>query len=260
MDWHNRFVLQASWTHEIRAYLFDRIGLTQSDLVLEVGCGTGSILTELRDREKSIADQSYKRINACAKILGLDLDPEFLQFARAHLVDIPLIGGDAYHLPFKRAAFNHTFCHFLLLWVKDPHVVISEMRRVTKPGGAVLALAEPDYGGRIDYPSELRYLGTLQMNSLRVQGADPEIGRKLASLFSKIGLRDVETGLLGGRWSGVPERQEWESEWKILFDDLVGFISRNELQRLRDLDARAYQQGERILFVPTFFALGIVPD
>ena len=37
--------------------------------------------------------------------------------------------------PFTNASFDLTFCHYLLLWLKDPLSAIKEMKRVTRPGG-----------------------------------------------------------------------------------------------------------------------------
>ena len=90
------------------------------------------------------------------------------------------------------AAFDITFCHFLLLWVQHPLQALSEMQRVTRPGGFVLALAEPDYDHRLDTPASLTLLGRWQAESLRRQGADPGIGARLADLFRQTGLQIVE--------------------------------------------------------------------
>ncbi len=51
-----------------------------------------------------------------------------------------------------------------------------EMVRVTRPHGFVLALAEPDYGGRIDYPSELSTIGNWQIEAAEGARGKPVYG------------------------------------------------------------------------------------
>jgi hypothetical protein len=153
-------------------------------------------------------------------------------------------------------------CHFLLLWVNDPVVVLGEMRRVTRRGGSVLVIAEPDYGGRIDYPPELAQLGMWQTASLRIQGADPLLGRRLAQMFIHTGFQLEEIGIIGGRWISSPSLDEWSSELEILRYDL-GFLNQTSemgktSEELMSKDAEARARGDRILYVPTFFAWGRV--
>jgi ubiquinone/menaquinone biosynthesis C-methylase UbiE len=247
--WHTRFVQQAQWTQSLRHHLYGRVDLASARRILEVGCGTGAVLTEL-------LMQSHGEIS------GLDISTEHLSLAAHHLPGIPLTLGDAHVLPFPPAVFDITICHFLLLWVSDPLRVVSEMARVTQPGGAVLALAEPDYGGRIDFPPELSVLGDWQQAALRQQGADPLIGRRLRSIFQQAGLADVESGVLGGQWSGFPSPEEQEIEWRVLEADIHRYssnIKASDVTRLQRLEQLAWDQGERVLFVPTFYAWGRVP-
>jgi hypothetical protein len=140
--------------------------------------------------------------------------------------------------------------------VVNPLQVLKEMRRVCRGGGSLLALAEPDYGGRIDYPQALDKLGKLQTHALRSQGADPEIGRKLRGIFTQAGLCVLETGVLGGQWRSQPPQDEWELEWQVLTHDLGKKLSFEEWQELKATDYQAYQSGSRVLYVPTFYAWG----
>jgi hypothetical protein len=134
------------------------------------------------------------------------------------------------------------------------------MARLLKPGGAILALAEPDYGGRIDYPSELALLGDIQRQSLQAQGADPWIGRKLAALFRQAGLHRIETGVLGGQWTSTPTLNDMQAEWRVLESDIDQWSGiQADLKGLKRLDEKAWQEGERVLFVPTFYAIGFLP-
>jgi ubiquinone/menaquinone biosynthesis C-methylase UbiE len=249
LDWHRRFTVQARWTSDLRQYLYPRAGLAHTRRVLEVGCGTGALLEELLRQSE-------------AWVHGLDIDAQRIRLAGS-LPSLPgerlcLAQGDAHALPYPDESFDLALCHFLLLWVADPLHALLEMKRVTRPDGAVLALAEPDYGGRIDHPPELSRLGEWQRDALSRQGADPLMGRKLAGLFHAAGLQNVESGVLGGRWQARLSSEEQASEWEMLEADLEGTVSPEELRRLRVLDEQSWRAGERVLFVPVFYAWGRV--
>jgi SAM-dependent methyltransferase len=244
-EWDARFQQQAEWTRELRRNLYSQAGIANARSILEVGCGTGVITSGLRHYSSGI-------------IVGLDLDLNRLGFARRRDPQTAYVGGDALSLPFPDQSFQITLCHFLLLWVPDARRAVHEMRRVTRPGGLVMALAEPDYAGRIDHPPVLADLGNLQAQSLARQGANPNQGRALGTLFVDAGLQSVQTGVLGGQWNVPASPETWEAEWRVLETDLQGLVARETLNRLRRIDQAAWQHGERILFVPTFYAVGKV--
>lgn len=251
-DWHNRFLQQAGWTRQLRRYLLERLQIAPAVRILEVGCGTGAITASLAE-------------DTPARVYGLDLNLSFLHLARQSdpgnriAAGTRFTAGDALWLPFAGGQFQAVVCHFFLLWVPRAAGVLGEMARVACPGGAVIAFAEPDYGGRIDHPPALAELGRLQAVALRRQGADPDMGRQLSGLFHAAGLRDIETGLLGAQWQGSPSREAIDSEWAILEDDLAGSLPPTRLRELRQADDAARQSGQRVLFVPTFYALGFKP-
>ena len=250
-DWHKRFQQQALWTAPLRRYLFDETNLGSAQSIVEVGCGTGALLSEL------IANSE---INRSIQIHGLDINASYLDLAREHARTARLIQGDAHTLPYASDMFDMAVCHFLLLWVKDPTQVVKEMSRLVRPGGAVLALAEPDYGGRIDYPDELSQLGRWQEEALVQQGADTRLGRRLGAIMQQAELFDVETGILGGQWRDQYSPESWLSEWQVIHADLDTSIDPVALERLRVIDQQASQNGERVLFVPTFYSWGRVKN
>lgn len=251
LEWHNRFSQQSTWTRELRDYLFSRAGLDTSKRLLDVGCGTGAVKVDFKP-ETSFAFH------------GLDINYKFLNITRLNLPFAYLTQGDGHALPFASKIFDIVFCHYLLLWVSDPFKVISEMVRITRKGGSVLALAEPDYGGRIDFPHQLEHLGYLQTQALKYQGADVNMGRKLGKIFSKVGMEKIEIGILGGQWRKPLSQEDINLEWAVLRSDLIHFqehnLSEEALSVLQKIDSTAWENRERILFVPTFYAWGRVPE
>lgn len=216
-----------------------------------MGCGTGAILQELASRPPV---DDLGRLAAH----GLDISVDALAECRTHAPHAHLARADAHGLPYPSRTFEITFCHFLLLWVKDPPTVLREMRRVTQGGGHVIAFAEPAYDARKDLPAYLAPLGELQQRSLMQQGADPTIGARLALIFRQAGLRIIESGSLSQWQPGAVDEETFASEWEVLREDLKGLASDAEVDGWREVDDRARRQGGRLLHVPTFFALAQV--
>jgi ubiquinone/menaquinone biosynthesis C-methylase UbiE len=240
MNWHTRYAQQANWTRELRSYIFERTGLQNAQQVLEVGCGTGAILSALPEGPE---------------IHGLDIDHAALVECGRHAPGARRVQGSALELCYPDHSFDIVYSHFLLLWVGDPLKALQEMKRVVKSGGYVIAFAEPDYLNRVDKPEELIHLGKWQTDALRRQGADPGLGARLAELFFEAGIKIRETGTIQNT-EQAPSLEEGKIEWKVIESDLHGRVPDQEFQRMKALDQQARQQGRRILYVPTYFAWG----
>ncbi len=237
---HTRYTLQAGWTAPIRAHLFQAARMAELDRILEVGSGTGAIISELTKREGT-------------RVTGVDIDAEACTFAARLDQRAAFAVARGEQLPFPDGHFQAAVCHFLLLWTPDPGQILAEMTRVVEPGGPVLCLAEPDYGARIDYPPELAELGTWQAESLAARGADVTIGRKLRGLCRSARLEGVQAGILGAEWT---ETSTGGEEWPTLRSDLDGYTQSTRMDELQTLDVNAWQRGERVMYVPTFYAWG----
>lgn len=244
MNWHERYALQAGWTRQLRSYLFERCGLSRARRVLEAGCGTGAILADLHA--------------AGPAANGIDISAGSLAECRARLPAAQLARADVNYLPYRRASFDITFCHYFLLWLPEPLRALEEMKRVTVPSGYVIAFAEPDYGARRDRPAELAWLGQRQNEALQRQGAALRRGADLADLFRMADINIVEAGLIRPPELHAPTDEEWESEWTVLQADLAQAISAEDLQRVKAVDRQARLLGVHLLHVPTYFAWGQV--
>lgn len=244
-DLHARFTQQARWTAALRSTALALPAARAARRILEVGSGTGAITLDLHRHSP-------------ARIVGIDLAHASNRFASHTDPATRFATGRGEQLPFPSGAFDLACCHFLLLWVDDPAAILSEMARVTAPGGLVLCLAEPDYGGRIEHPEALVELGTAQEAGLRREGADPCVGRRLRALLHQAGLTSVTVGVLGGEWAadapGQPE--DLDLEWRTLVGDVAGALSHRTMDRLHSALAAAQAERSHILFIPTFYGWG----
>lgn len=238
-DWHKRFEQQAMWTTAIRNHLVNVAKIGPNARVLEVGCGTGAVLSRSLFKDH--------------QAFGIDINPNFLNFAQKRDPSVLLSQGDGHLLPYSHNVFDLVYCHYLLLWVEDPVRILQECKRVGKDGGRVMIFAEPDYGGRIDAPLELEKLGKAQTESLKLQGANPFIGRDLLKFAHSAGLKVLEFGVLGSQSTSNMNPAFLNSEWEMLNYDLAGILSSSELKAYQQIDRQAWAACIRVLFIPTFF-------
>ena len=101
--------------------------------VLDVGCGTGNLL--------SLLAESGARAD---RYTGIDPAPAMLRMAREKLRTSPVRGGvlaaTAEALPLADGAFQTAISASTLHDWSDPHAGLAEIRRVLRPGGALLLL------------------------------------------------------------------------------------------------------------------------
>jgi len=247
IDWNLRFSTQAEWTRPLRNFLFNQLGLSKSSQVLEVGSGTGTILRET-------AGYSH-----CTPF-GIDNDFSRLTINKQLQIDQIISCADVYHLPFSQNTFDYVISHYFLLWLQDPVDALKEISNVLKPNGMVIALAEPDYLGRIEYPKDFEALGNLQIKSLIQQGANAKIGRLLPEILSKTGFVDIQFGISGFQNSIIHFPSSANSEWNVLEDDLLFLDKKPNLGKFKELDLDSRKKGTRVSWVPTFYAFGKKPD
>jgi SAM-dependent methyltransferase len=128
-------VFMGRWSIELASHLVQFVGVIDGDDVLDVGSGTGSLAAAV----STVAPSS--------RIVGIDRSEPYVAVARArHRSDrMRFEVGDAQRLPFDEASFDRTLSLLILNFVPDPEKALTEMIRVTRPGGTVAA-AVWDYG------------------------------------------------------------------------------------------------------------------
>lgn len=249
-DFIKKLDLQALETAEERLPLYLEVGLKDAKLVLDVGCDSGFVTRDIARLTKG-------------KVIGIDGSSNLIDAAKKILKDYSntkLCIGNAEQLPFKNNSFDIVTCNLLLMWADDPKKVLSEMARVTKPKGTVLASLEPDYGGKIHWPENPKVDPLFAGEAIRKKGGDPHIGRKLRALFISAGL-ETKIGIGNNRiWSCEEDKHYYlhsrDFYIKVLKDaGLSGEeIDEWEYEYLKSLD-----EGVQLNFFPQFYAIGTKP-
>lgn len=99
--------------------------------VFELGCGGG-------------LNQQFYDTNAVTSFSGIDPHGMMLDEARGRARakgwEVDIREGRGEEIPFTSGSFDTVVCTFTLCTVEDPARVMSEMRRILKPGGRLLFL------------------------------------------------------------------------------------------------------------------------
>lgn len=105
----------------------ERAGVEPGMDVLDLACGTGNA--------------TIPAARKGARVTGLDFSPDLLAIARERaadaMVEVEWVEGDAQELPFPNASFDRVISTFGHMFAPDHQRTAAEMRRVSRPGGAI---------------------------------------------------------------------------------------------------------------------------
>ena len=242
IDWgpeiDSQFIRQASWTEMFRNQIYRRINLLSAKKILDVGCGTGVITREIREK-------------CSAKITAIDIDPDMIKLAKERVSNVDFLVENVEKLSAKKESFDIVLFHYVMLWLENPELAIKEMARVCKKKGYVVALAEPDYGGWVEYPD--LDLGKKHFEYLQREGADPCVGRKIQALFESAGL-ETEISIIAQSWDKESLRDNIAEEWRRVLE--AELISEDEFNQKLKLEKESIAKNQRLIFIPVFTAIG----
>jgi ubiquinone/menaquinone biosynthesis C-methylase UbiE len=194
--------------------------VSPNDRVLDVGCGSGSM--------SRLVARSFPRV----EVVGVDLREQYLDFARARaqaeeIQNLTFRSADVFALPFADASFDVVWTKYLLQWLKEPKRALTELRRVTRPGGFVVSC---DFVGFAIEHFPVTPEFDRQVRHVMAALVDCDIGRKVAPFMISLGFRnvrvDIETDgiftVIGG--IDAERRWNWEKQFQAARPHLVQII------------------------------------
>jgi SAM-dependent methyltransferase len=179
--------------------------------LLDVGCGPGTITADLAARV------------APGQVTAVEMTDDALDLARAEAQargqsNIVFATSDVHALDFPDDTFDVVHAHQVLQHVGDPVQALREMRRVCKPGG-VVGVRDSDYAGFVWFPQSpaLDRWMTLYVTAARLNGGEPDAGRRLLSWAQSAGFDDITP--TGSLWCfATPEDRDW---WGGMWADRI---------------------------------------
>jgi len=195
-DWDRLRALHAA-DSEVEASLLSAVGPGPFRAVLDLGTGTGRMLTLLAGRAE--------------RAVGVDASAAMLSVARANLERAGLRNaqvrhGDIYALPVERDGYDVIVIHQVLHYLDDPPRAIREAARALRPGGRLFVV---DFA-----PHDLEFL--------RAEHAHRRLGfarEEIAEALAEAGLVDAASSDIGADRGARLTVTIWRARDARILDD-----------------------------------------
>lgn len=171
--------------------LFQEIDFTQVEELLEIGCGVGA--------QSEILLRRFPQI----QLTGIDLNEKQLESAKEYLASLPYAQGrykldlmNASELEFQSKTFDAIYMSWVLEHVKEPQKVLTEARRVLRPGGQIIINEVMNFTFFLNPYSPNLWEYWMKFNDFQYDHAgDPFVGAKLGNLLMSVGFKDIQTSI-----------------------------------------------------------------
>jgi SAM-dependent methyltransferase len=219
--------------------LADVAGVAAGHRVLDVGCGPGALTGELVAR------------TGAANVAAIDPSPPFVEAARVRSPGVDVRLGSAEELPFEDDFFDAALAQLVVHFMADPAAGVAEMRRVTRPGGVVVACVWDHAGGHGPISPLWEAMRDLDLSG---EGESRLVGSRegdLHALFASAGLDAVEEVALSVS-AEHPTFEEWWEPFTLGVGPGGGYVAR------LDADTRdALRERCRVILPPAPFTLTV---
>lgn len=172
--------------------VYKNVNFSHAKHILEVGSGVGA--------QSEILLRRFPEL----KITGIDLSDQQLETAkRLHeknpfsINRIQFEKMDASKMRFQGEEFDGAFLCWILEHVPDPLKVLSEVRRVVRPGGSVVITEVMNSSFFLNPYSPNVWKYWMAFNDYQYDNAgDPFVGAKLGNFLMQVGFQQVETEVI----------------------------------------------------------------
>lgn len=169
--------------------IHEDVNFSRCKNIIEVGSGVGAQSEILLRRHPKLhltgIDLSEAQVSAAKSSL------EKLSYAKGRY---DLSQGDASDLNHEPLSFDGAFLCWILEHVPSPETVLSEVRRVLRPGGHVMVTEVMNSSFFLEpySPNVWKYWMAFNDHQFEI-GGDPFIGAKLGNMLLSVGFKDIQT-------------------------------------------------------------------
>ena len=237
-----RYESMFRWTPASERFYADA-AIGEGHVVADLGCAVGDAAMEFA-----------RRVGPCGHVHGLDINAQFIERAIQRAAAAGLGERMTFHLltdsrlPLADASLDRAVTRNTLIYVEDPLLMMTQLRRALRPGGLFHAV-ESDWDMTVVEP-----VPTATWREL-VQAASwawprPEMGRQLYGLASRSGFREVTLQVMtapdtDGRLLGMIRTV-------IGYARDSGAVAPGTLDAILDTIERAMADGTYLALAPQF--------
>ncbi len=226
------------------------VGVQEGETVLDFGCGPGYVAVELA-----------RVVGATGAVHAVDVNAEFIERARQVAAEAGVGERITHHcavdetLPLPDASVDRIYCKNVLEYVPDLAHTLSELVRVLRPGGTIVA-SDSDFGFVVVEPLSPAEVAEL-FDAAAPAFKEPNVGRKLRNAYRHAGLTDVKVDIQvapdpKGNLRGVLENM-------LGYGTRFGRMSEARADELRARLDAAVAEGEFLMALPQWWVRGIKP-
>jgi len=251
-DEHRRLILQSRFVGELTETVFARAGLAQGMRVLDVGCGAGDV---------SLLAAAF--VGSGGSVLGVDQSPDSVALARerAKAAGLDNVKFEVGQLEEFRhgGPFDALVGRLVLLYLKEPAVVLRQLAELVRPGGLVI-FQEMEMATARSVPDIPLWssCGKWIVEAFKRAGVETAMGSRLYSIYKQAGLGEPQM-LVGGRVEGSPHSEiyEWLAQTVrslLPMIEKTGVATREEvgIDTLADRLRAEVTANEAVVHSPTF--------
>ena len=155
------------------------VGVAPGQRALDVGCGPGALTAVLVERL------------GVANVAAIDPSESFVEVARQRFPDLEVAQGSAESLPYDDESFDLALAQLVVHFMRDPVLGLTEMARVTAPGGVVAANVWDHGSGRGPLSPFWRAVLSLKPSATDESGLAGSAEGHLLDLFAQAGMADA---------------------------------------------------------------------
>jgi len=171
--------------------IYSEVNFSMVENLLEVGCGVGA--------QTQILLRRFPRLKATC----IDINDAQLEAARRTLGDLDYARGrhevlkmNAEKMSFPDSTYGAAFVCWVMEHMPNPMRVLSEIRRVLKPGGRVVITEVMNFSYFLDPYCPAIWKFWMMFNDFQYdRGGDPFVGVKLGTFLRDAGFTDVRTNV-----------------------------------------------------------------